>query len=161
LTAINNQMKYLFNIIAVFLVFLVVLGAIKFKDSDTYYGWRNKVLEFFQDSADFIKDRKENIALESSPKRKAPVTFIEQEEILKAYVPDVFGNFSQKQWVSFWNLIYKPVATSKSFFAKKRFRTQEEVERILINSYPDPFSYFQVTHWHDFWDIAGVRWKDE
>lgn len=154
-------MKYFVNIIALILLALVVFGAIIFKESDTYYRWRNQTLAFFDRAEKFINQRKANIALETKPPRKRPLTFIEQEEILSAYIPNVFGNLSQEDWTRFWDLIYKPISPGKGNFIQKRYLSKDEVERYLIDNYPDPFLNFSREYWHDFWQIARVNWADE
>lgn len=154
-------MKYLLNLVALGVLVLIVLGLMKFKDSDTYYSWQHRAADITESATDFIKVRKHNIAIETSSQRKRPLTFIEQESMLESYMPDVFGRFNPRQWANFWSLIYDPISVGTGPFAKKDYRTKEQVEEILRGRYPNAFNFFQETHWHDFWSIARVRWQDE
>lgn len=152
-------MKYFINIIAIIVVVLLVLGAIQFKSSDTYYYLKSRVEYFFQRAKNYVEVKKHNIGMETAPKRKAPLTFIVQEETLRRYIPHVFGKFDQQEWNEFWGLIYEPIKEKQGFFKVKRYRSKSEIESYLKNHYPDPFTRFRESNWYDFWNIANISWE--
>jgi|TARA_B100000315_G_C14584071_1_gene591989 hypothetical protein len=147
-------MKYLVNVVALVLVVLIVIGIIKFKDSDSYYAWQKKTERATKGVSDFMAVRKNNMEMEMSPERQRPLTFIEKEEKLKMFVPTVFDSFTDKSWKDFWNFIYDPVQDDEGALAAKRYREKSEVESYLRYRYPKPFSNFREDHWHYFWEIT-------
>lgn len=154
-------MKYLGNIIAIIVVGVLVWGAIQFKKSDTYQSLRWKLGNAFQHIKTFINVHKHNISMEWSPSRKSPLTFIEKEEALRVYIPEVFGKFDARQWREFWALIYVPIEEKQGSFKVKRYRTKEEIESYLRYKYHNPFAYFEKGHWFVFWNILRISWEDE
>jgi hypothetical protein len=157
----DDTVSYISNFIALIVIASLVFGAIQFKKTDAYQVFNNQVRKLFQPIGDFFRTRKENIAIEVAPSRKAPFTFIEQEETLRIYIPEIFSKFSPRDWKHFWALIYEPVKEKKGLFAKKRYRSKQEVEEYLIKRFPSPFSYFKPVHWQEFWTIAKVKWDNE
>ncbi|MDP2923698.1 MAG: hypothetical protein Q8O30_08285 [Candidatus Omnitrophota bacterium] len=155
-------MRYVVNIIALFLVGLLVFAVIKFKEDSNSYPFEERIKKISKSVSKFIKAEKRNIDTSLTPPRRMPLTAIEREEAMRQYVPYVFGSFSDKDWKNFWALIYEPIDAKEGGFSVKRFRTKDEVERILADRYSDPFGYFQENHWFDFWQyVARVNWNEQ
>lgn len=147
-------MKYIINLIAIILLAAIVFGVIKFKDSDLYYDWKYKTKGLTKEVSEFVKARKQSVAMEISPERKRPLTFIDREEQLRIFVPTVFEGFSQQEWDNFWDYIYEPITDTSGKYPLKRQRTQEEIMSVLRNKYPKPFADFKDEHWFYFWQIV-------
>ena len=154
-------MKYVINIAAIIVFIFLVLWAIQFKESSAYHSFRGGLENLRQYAKNFIKARKHNISMEVSPKRKRPLTFIEHEEALRIYLPNIFEKFDSRQWRKFWDLIYEPIKEKQGSFTVKGYRTKEEIETHLKHEYPDPLGYFRQNHWFDFWSVAGVSWRGD
>lgn len=147
-------MKYVINLVALAILALIVIGIVKFKDSEAYYGLQHKSKDFGKEIGHFIQARKKAVMMEISPTRKRPITFIEQEEQLRMFVPTVFEGFTQESWDNFWDFIYEPITDRSGKYATKRQRTKEEIMSFLRYKYPKPFSDFREDHWFYFWQIV-------
>jgi hypothetical protein len=150
-------MRYIINVIAIFVVVVIISLAIYFKNNTTTYPFQAHVQKFFKETGKLLTAKKQNIKMDVSPARRKKVTLIDKEESLRQYVPWVFGEFSDSDWRGFWGLIYDPIYDEKSKYGQKRYRTKEEIESYLIEHYSNPFSSFGGTQWHDFWSIIGVN----
>lgn len=150
-------MRYIINVIAIFVVAIIILLLVHFKNNATTYPFQGNVQKFLKEVSQLITTKKKNISMDVSPSRRKRVTFIDKEETLRQYIPSVFGEFSDSDWKGFWGLIYDPIYDEKSKYGQKRYRTKEEIESYLIENYSDPFSSFGGTQWHDFWSIIGVN----
>ncbi|MDD5195033.1 MAG: hypothetical protein PHQ96_05095, partial [Candidatus Omnitrophica bacterium] len=155
-------MKYFVNILAALVVLLIILSAISRtqnpKDAPFGKGWK----KFTQWAGDFLKAKEHNLSMEVSPTRHRKISFIEQEERMRLFAPDLFANFNENDWQEFWELIYKPVDDKQGGFTVKRYRSQEEIQEILIQRYPNPFSYLSKEYWRIFWqDIIGTNFSAE
>lgn len=146
-------MKYILNILVIILLVFAVRGVIEFKKSSEYRSIKSKVNRSLDPIKEYVEVKKHNINIENNPGRKSPVTSIEKEERLKMLLPDVFGEFSRKDWKNFWSFIYKPVANKEEGISKKQFRSKEEIKSYLLSQYPS-FSRFQSDHWNYFWEIV-------
>jgi hypothetical protein len=89
--------------------------------------------------------------------RRAPLTFLEQEEKLKVYMGEPFAAFGEKEWQEFWNIIYgafpKGPADKLGLSKKMRQLTTLEIERKLTALYPSPFEHFQDRQWQAFFSL--------
>jgi hypothetical protein len=147
-------MKYIVNIIAICLLAAGIFAAVKFRDSDTFYFLQKKAERVKKSAGEFMQAKKQVMEMEMSPTRKRPITFIEKEEKLRMFVPNVFEGFSEKAWEGFWDYIYLPIDDTSGKYLTKRHRTKEEIQSFLANKYSDPFSRFRSDHWHYFWEIV-------
>ncbi len=147
-------MKYLVNLIALVILGFIIYGVIQFKDSDSFYELRQSTRQFTSKASEFIASRKQRMNMEMNPERKRPLTFIEKQQELQVFVPDVFDAFSDKDWDDFWNYIYEPVEDTSGTFATKKQRPKEEIEAYMRYRYPKPFAAFREDHWFYFWDIV-------
>jgi hypothetical protein len=147
-------MKYIGNIIAIIIVALLIWGVVQIKKGDRQYLFQEHIEGFFNQVKRFVGIKKQNIAMEVSPSRRRPITFIEKEETLRVFAPDLFGTFSPQDWTRFWGIFYDPIKEKQGLFTVKRYRTEEEIKSYLTEKYPNPFSYFQPVHWSYFWEIV-------
>jgi len=145
-------MKYAINVIVILLIAFGVWSLIKFKSSDSYDSFKEKVDKTLGKTGDFIKAKKESISVELKPERERPLTFIGREATLKQFKPVIFDQFEIHDWRKFWNVIYEPVR-DKSEFGKKYFRTKDEIASYFISEY-EHFSYFSEGDWSRFWQIV-------
>ncbi|MFH1772161.1 MAG: hypothetical protein ABH872_05020 [Candidatus Omnitrophota bacterium] len=153
--------KYLINIIALIVLAGLIVGILQFKDSSAFDSLMQKSEKFTRHIKGFINAQKHNIEMDTSKRRKRPLTLIEKEESLRAYIPDVFGKFNDSEWKEFWSAIYEPVKTKQGVFSIKRRSTRDEVESYLRNRYPNPFSYFKKNHWDEMWIMIDISWDNE
>ncbi|MDD4954627.1 MAG: hypothetical protein PHP17_01110 [Candidatus Omnitrophica bacterium] len=149
-------MKYLVNIIAIVVVVIIVVVAVNYRNNTDKLPFQYEIKKFFDEFSVMIKTRSENVKLEINPSRKKRTTFIDKEESLKQFIPDVFGKFTDSDWKHFWSFVYDPIYDKKSKYGKKRFRTKEEIETFLRDRFPI-FNYFDAGHWNYFWSLIGVN----
>ncbi len=147
-------MKYIVNIIAIIIVALLIWGVIQVKERNTRYPFQDHIEGFFDQVKRFVGIKKQNIGMEISPSRRPPLTFIQKEQTLKLFAPNLFESFSPQDWQKFWAILYEPIEEKKGKFSVKRYRTEEEIKSYLIEEYPNPFSYFKPVHWGYFWEIV-------
>jgi len=147
-------MKYIINLVALVVLALIVIGVIKFKDSDAYYGLQRRTKNFTKGVNEFIQARKKLVEMEINPERRRPLTFIEKEEQLRMFVPTIFEGFNQDSWDNFWDFIYEPITDRSGKYPVKRQRTKEEIMSFLRYKYPKPFGDFREDHWFYFWQIV-------
>jgi hypothetical protein len=147
-------MKYIVNIIALCVLAVGILAVIKFKDSDAYYAFEKKMESVGKGAGEFMEAKKKTVQMEMAPTRRRPITFIEQEEKLMMFAPNVFEGFSEASWSNFWDFIYELIEDNSGKYPTKRHRTKEEIKEFLINQFPKPFSQFRQDHWHYFWEIV-------
>lgn len=149
-------MKYVINIIAIFVVVIIVIFAVNLRNNSDKLPFQYEIKKFFGEFSKMIKTRAENISMEVNPSRKKKTTFIDKEESLKQFIPDVFGEFSDSDWTHFWSFIYDPIYDKKSKYGKKRYRTKEEIESFLRDRFPI-FNQFNAGHWQYFWSVVDVK----
>ncbi len=97
----------------------------------------------------------------SDLERRRPVSLVEREEELKAYIGEPFITFTQSDWNRFWNLIYggfqKEDPERPGLPKKMRQLTENEIAYELMSLYPQPFSYFKDSHWRILFSIIFNR----
>jgi len=147
-------MKYLINLVALIILAFIVIGIMKFKESDAYYELQHKTKGLTKEVGEFVAARKQSVAMEIDPERKRPLTFIDREEQLRMFVPTVFQGFTQDSWDNFWDYIYEPITDKSGKYPVKRQRNQEEIMSLLRNKYPKPFAEFREDQWFYFWQIV-------
>lgn len=154
-------MKNINVIISLLVVALLIWGAIEFKDTPTYYSFKSKVDNVFQHIVQYVRVTKHNIMFDISSERNPPVSFIDKEAKLQAFLypaSEVFQKFDEQDWQQFyaylWNLIYGSTDEEQGSFKVKRHRSKDDIEEQLIYDYPDPFARLQPQHWNYFWSIT-------
>jgi hypothetical protein len=153
----SNSLKYFVNIIAIIIVILLIWGIVQIKEKDKPYPFKGRIERFFDQVKQFVKIKKHNINMETSPPRRRPLTFIKKEETLRLFAPDPFEEFGPDDWRFFWDIFYEPIKEKQGKFMVKRYRTEEEIKIYLTEEYPNPFSYFKPVHWSYFWEIVWGR----
>ncbi|MCK9615114.1 MAG: hypothetical protein M0R48_06390 [Candidatus Omnitrophica bacterium] len=151
-------MKYVVNVIAIFVVVIIVVLAVTFRNNTDRLPFQYEIKKFFNEFSQMIKTRTANVKMELAPSRRKKTTFIDKEEQLRQFIPDVFGKFSESDWRNFWSFIYDPVYDKKSKYGGKRYRTKEEIESFLRNRF-SIFNYLDIGHWHYFWSIVDVKFE--
>lgn len=152
-------MKYVVNVIAIFVIVIIVVFAVTFRNNTDKLPFQYEIKKFFDEFSKMINTRTANIKLELKPSRRKKTTFIDREERLKQFIPDVFGKFSENDWRNFWSFIYDPIYDKKSKYGGKRYRAKEEIETFLRDHFP-MFNYLDVGHWHYFWSIIDVKFEN-
>jgi len=152
-------MKYVINVIAIFVVVIIIVVAVNFRNNSDGLPFQYEVKKFFDEFSKMINTRAANIKLEWKPSRRKKTTFIDREERLKQFIPDVFGKFSDSDWRSFWSFIYDPVYDKKSKYGGRRYRTKEEIENFLRDRFPT-FGYLDAGHWQYFWSVVDVKFEN-
>lgn len=152
-------MKYLALFFALFILLLVVLEAIGFKEHSPQYDQLRQQVQYYLDYAkQFLNIQKNNWSFVMSPGRRKPMTFIDRQEKLIAWFDvfpnNIFADFSDKDWREFWALIYEPIEEKQNGVMVKRYRSDNEIMAYFINTYRTPFIYFQNDHWNYFWSIV-------
>lgn len=153
-------MRYVINIAAICIVVIVIVMAINLKNNASQLPFHNEIKRFFKEFSAMIEAKTHNIGLDVSPSRRKNITFIEQEEKLRQFVPWVFGEFKDSDWKKFWAYIYDPVYDKKSKYGRKRYRTAEEIRDYLCRRYP-VFESFDAGHWSYFWSIIDVDFENK
>jgi hypothetical protein len=152
-----KPVNYLGNIIAIAVIVGVVFGVIHFKESQSYNYLSYKMGGMTQWVKNFINVRKHNIGMEVTPTRQAPLTFIEREAALELWAPEIFGEFSERDWHFFWSLVYEPISVKEGGFTVKRYRDREEIENILCANFKN-LNYLKDPDWSELWGVARVSW---
>ncbi|MBD3246888.1 MAG: hypothetical protein GF333_07780 [Candidatus Omnitrophica bacterium] len=147
-------MKYVLNLVALAVIGLVIFGVMRFKKSDAYYTYRQKLDDITSEGSEYLEVKKHNIKMDYGPGRDRPITFVKRETLLREYLPMVFGHFSDEEWKNFWEIVYKPVPKKKGDYRVKQYRSHSEIESILRRAYPNPFTYLKPEHWKVFWKIV-------
>jgi hypothetical protein len=150
-------MKYIVNIVAIIGIFVLVIFAINFKNSSGELPFSANFRSFSREVSKFLKIQHQNIMMGLKPPRKAKLTYIDKESMLREYVPDVFGKFSDTEWNRFWSVIYKPIEVRQGRYTVKRQRTREEIQKYLTDYYPNPFGMFSENNWDDFWGMLNIK----
>jgi hypothetical protein len=154
-------LRYLVNILAIILVALVIYFVIEFKNKNDTFPFKERITGIYNEFLKFINIEKANMNISTTtPSRKIPLTFIRREEALRQFNPDLFANFSEREWGKFWALIYEPIDEKQGRFNVKRFRTRQEVENILTKRYPTILEYFKESQWQEVWTAAKISWDD-
>jgi hypothetical protein len=151
-------MKYLVNVIAIFVVVIIVILAVNLRNNTDKLPFQYEIKKFFSEFSRMMETRSANFKLELYPSRRKKITFIDREERLKQFIPELFGKFSESDWRNFWSFIYDPVYDKKSKYGRKRYRTKEEIERFLLDRFPI-FGYFDSGHWTYFWSVIDVKFE--
>ncbi|MCK9574091.1 MAG: hypothetical protein M0R20_06860 [Candidatus Omnitrophica bacterium] len=151
-------MKYAVNIIAIFVVVIIVIFAVNLRNNTDKLPFQYEIKKFFNEFSQMIKTRTANIGMEVSPSRRKKTTFIDKEAQLRQFIPDVFGKFSESDWRNFWSFIYDPVYDKKSKYGRKRYRSKEEIEGFLRDRFP-MFNYLDSGHWNYFWNVVDVKFE--
>jgi hypothetical protein len=151
-------MKYAVNVIAIFVVVIIVIFAVNLRNNTDKLPFQYEIKKFFNEFSQMIKTRTANIGMEISPSRRKKTTFIDKEGQLRQFIPDVFGKFSESDWRNFWSFIYDPVYDKKSKYGKKKYRSKEEIEGFLRDRFP-MFNYLDAGHWNYFWSVVDVKFE--
>ncbi|MDD4294891.1 MAG: hypothetical protein PHP69_05200 [Candidatus Omnitrophica bacterium] len=155
----KELLKILINLAAIAVVCIMVLVAVRYKDTYDYAAMRKKFLKPFSGVQKIINAKKNNLDIEMSPSRLKPLTTIEQEENLRMYMPDVFSDFKQNDWNEFWGIIYLPIEETRDGVMMKRYRTKEETEKTFVEKYGGSFGYLKTDDWTTFWAyVVKVSW---
>ncbi|MEW5758783.1 MAG: hypothetical protein AB1755_04890 [Candidatus Omnitrophota bacterium] len=130
------------------LVILIVVLSVYFARNILHNHWLNVVGN--------IKINIDNFSYEmGGQERSKPISTLEKESRLTAFIGEPFNGFDYSDWQGFWRIIYGiyPESAEPGKLAKRRQLTREQIELRLINDYPMPFSYFTDQHWAEFWKI--------
>lgn len=139
------------------ILFFLIVGAITLKETAfPEYLKQNSsnLLETIKYKLGIISH---NINEDINPSRKVPVTVIDRQAKLEAFIPQVFENYTEQDWREFWNLIYGYQREGEGIIKQKVYRSKEEIEDYLKYYYPDPFNFMQAQHWDYFWSLALRR----
>lgn len=151
-------MKYIINIITLIVLVSLVLWVIHLKNTGEWDIFIKRIQYSFQESFKSLSKRveayKHNLSFVTSPERKRPLTFIENEALLREFIPQVFGNFTPQEWEDFWSMIYDAAEEEQGAVKIKRYRSKEEIESYLRYNYPNTFSYLDKGGWQYFWSIV-------
>lgn len=121
--------------------------------------YQNEIKEISSLNLEKLKIYFDNFFYLVSPKleRQKPISFLEREEKLKAYIGQPFTGFDKSDWDKFWNIIYGafPIEQSEKPGLPKKMRqlTLDEIAFELIARYPEPLAYFKEEHWKIFFGI--------
>jgi hypothetical protein len=152
-------MKYVVNVIAILVVVIIVVLAVNLRNNTDKLPFQYEIKKFFNEFSKMIETRTANIKMELKPSRRKKTTFIDREERLKQFIPDIFGKFSENDWRNFWSFIYDPVYDKKSRYGGKRYHSKEEIETLLRDRFPI-FNQLDAGHWQYFWGIIDVRFDN-
>ncbi|MBP7088577.1 MAG: hypothetical protein KBB01_04685 [Candidatus Omnitrophica bacterium] len=147
-------MKYLVNILAIAILFIIILGIVNFKKSDNFESLKdnaNGPVNFVKDG---LKALKYNIFFDFSQKKKKSISMAREEAELMSLAPHLFGEFSRQDWDKFWEVIYQPIKEKKGNFSFKRYRTKEEMRERFLKLYESAFFGFGSDDWKYFWKIT-------
>jgi len=150
-------MKLLKSLIGIFVIFLLVLGAVQFKKSSHYQDLAQNVSNLWETIKYKLGIVKHNISEDIAPQRKRPFSLMRKEDKLKMFMPQVFTKFSRKDWEQFWDLIFGHKRVGEGLIKQKVQRSREEIEEYLKYQYYDYFYNFQKNHWNSFWNIVLGR----
>jgi hypothetical protein len=153
-------LRYMVNALAIILVVLIVYSVIEFKKKNNTYPFEERIAGVYKEFLKFLRVEKTNLNIIAAPSRKIPLTFIQREEALRQLNPELFANFSEREWAKFWLLIYEPIQEKQGKYTVKRFRTREEVQNILREKYSSVFGYFKEGQWQELWAAAKISWDD-
>jgi len=148
----GHSFKYVLNIIAIVLLIWGIRAAIQFKGSGEYQSFRYRISRMFDPITRRIQAMRHNIKIDRGEERRRPTTFIARESKLKVFLPDVFGEYDEKEWKEFWDFIYEPTTEMQGGISTKRYRTEEEIKEFLYRK-DRIFNYFQDQHWNYFWSL--------
>ncbi|MFA5007712.1 MAG: hypothetical protein WC546_00615, partial [Candidatus Omnitrophota bacterium] len=139
-------------------VVIIVVLAVILKNNADKLPFQYEIKKFFAEISQVVKARSDNLKMELAPSRRKKTTFIDREENLRQFIPQVFANFTDSDWRHFWSFIYDPIYDKKSKYGKKRYRTKEEIEGFLLYRFPE-FKYLDSGHWNYFWSVVGVEFE--
>jgi len=147
---LKRLLPKVFLIIGFLSIFLLIKYQGSIKDLWLHHAERFKIYYdnfFFQFSQDL--------------ERRRPVTLVEREEELKAYIGEPFISFTHSDWNKFWNLIYSgfpKVDPQRPDLPKKmRQLSEDEIADELMSLYPQPFAFFKDSHWRILFSIIFNR----
>lgn len=152
-------MKYFINLIAIILIVAFTFWILNSSNSPNIVRARMKIGEYMDNVKEYLKIKKHNINIiydRRSKRYSRPLVTVGRESLLKRYLPDVFKNFSRKDWDEFWSLIYEPVDEEQGKYIVKRYLTREEIKDILKSRFV-VFSYLSDAYWNIFFDIIYGR----
>jgi len=152
-------MKYVVNVVAIFVLVIIVFFVVNLRNNADNLPFQYEVKKFFGEFSKMINTRTSNIKMEWKPSRRKKTTFIDREERLKQFIPDVFAGFSESDWSNFWSFIYDPVYDKKSKYGGKRYHSKEEIEGFLRDRFP-MFNSLDAGHWNYFWSIVDVKFEN-
>ena len=150
-------MKYIQNILAIFVVGFLAFGAFKFKNSQTYDNLKWRIKNAGEGAKEFIAIKKFNVKMQTSPPRQRPLTLIDKESELESWMPELFQPFTEADWKLFWDLIYKPVETKIKGHTSYLYRSPQEVQDVICQIHPK-FSFLSPQDWSEIWGITEVSW---
>lgn len=151
-------MKYIGNIIAILVVVVIFLALLQLKKDENFNAFLDRIKLYF---SELFRITKHNIKMEVSPKWKPKKLSIETESALINNFPEIFLDFTQKDWENFWKIIYQPKKEKQGWFEVMRYRTKEEIEEALKKNYPQ-FEDFSEKKWRFFWEeCLRILWKEE
>jgi hypothetical protein len=137
--------KIILPIVGLAILASIVLGLLKLSQSPRLEWGRIDV----QDKLAVVY---ENVTGFFHPARKPPISTLELEENLRAYLPVPFVEFSQDDWDWLWHILYGKFTEDSPYWPRrKRQLDKQEIQNVLADYFPRPFASFKQRQWDIFW----------